>query len=52
MRRVPLVTPTREERSGAFIYFGGVAQWLERGLHKAEVGGSIPPIATKIVTYS
>ena len=25
---------------------GGVAQWLERCLHKDEVGGSIPPIAT------
>ena len=24
----------------------GVAQWLERGLHKAKVAGSIPAIGT------
>ncbi len=31
-----------------YLKYGDVAQGLERCLHKAEVGGSIPPIATKL----
>ena len=34
------------------IIHGDVAQGLERCLHKAEVGGSIPPIATENASLS
>ena len=33
------------------LALAGVAQWLEQGLHKAEVGGSIPPTGTPILNF-
>lgn len=38
---------TRRWQQRFCVKFGGVAQGLERCLHKAEAGGSIPPTATK-----